>query len=60
MSFHRLWNLCTYIFYKFTKVFTRDTRPEYSRVVEENENELEYGRLPDSETPTYTFVILKD
>ena len=54
MSFDRLWNLFTYIF----RIFKRDRRPEYSRV--EDNDELEYGRLTDFDTPVYTFVIVRD
>ncbi len=55
MSFDRLWDLFTYIF----RIFKRDRRPEYSKI-EEDDIELEYGRLTDFDTPVYSFVIIRD
>ena len=55
MTFDRLWNLFIYIF----RIFKEDRRPEYLKV-EEDEIELEYGRLNDCDTPVYSFVIVRD
>lgn len=56
MSFNKLWDLFTYIF----RFFKKNRRPEYSKVLEEDEDELEYGRLNDFDSPVYTFVIERD
>ena len=53
MSLNSIWNLFTYIF----RIFKTDRRPEYSRL--EEDDELEYGRLTDFDTPTYSFVIVR-
>ena len=58
MSFNTLRNYVIYIFQKFTRIFKIDTRPEYTRV-EEDDDEIEYGKLNDSDEITYSFVFLK-
>ena len=58
MSFDKLSGFFAYIFYNFTRIFKRNRKPEYSKVVEEDD-ELEYVRLNDCDTP-HTFVMVRD
>lgn len=55
MSFNSFWNFFTYIF----RIFKKDRRPEYTKV-EDDDYEMAYGKLTDFDTPTYTFVIVRD
>lgn len=59
MSFNKIWDFFTYIFYKFTRIFKKDKRPEYTKV-EDDDYEIEYGKLSDFDTPVYSFVIIRD
>jgi len=53
MSFNKIWDFFTFIFYKFTSL------PEYTKV-EDDDYEIEYGKLSDFDTPVYSFVIIRD
>jgi hypothetical protein len=56
MLLNELWDLFTY-FFRFLKI---NRRPEYSKVIEDHEDELEYDRLNDLDTPVYSFVMVRD
>ena len=58
MSLERVSNFFTYIFQKFTKMFKRDHKPEYLKVMEEDDDKLEYVRLTD-DSPSI-FVMVRD
>ena len=58
MSFNILSNYVIYIFQKFRRIFKIDRRPEYTKV-EEDDDEIDYNKLNDSDEIIYSFVFLK-
>lgn len=58
MSINTLRNYVIYIFQKFTRIFKIDRRPEYTKV-EEDDDEIDYNKLNDSDEIIYSFVFLK-
>ena len=58
MSFNILSNYVIYIFQKFRRIFKIDRRPEYTKV-EEDDYEIDYNKLNDSDEIIYSFVFLK-
>ena len=46
----------TYVF----RIFKKDRRPAYYSNFDLDEEELEYGLLPDTDVSKYTFVIIRD
>ena len=59
MSFNILSNYVIYIFQKFRRIFKIDRRPEYTKVEEDDDDEIDYDKLNDSDEITYSFVFLK-
>lgn len=55
MSFDSFWKFFTYIF----RIFKRDKRPEYTKL-EDDEFEIEFGKLSDCSTPVYEFILIGD
>ena len=55
MSLNKIRDFFNYNF----RIFKKDKRPEYTKV-EDDDYEIEYGKLSDFDTPVYSFVIIRD
>lgn len=57
MSSNKFWNFLQNIFHRFMRIFKKEYKATYSKDIEIDADEIEYGRLSDNNEAVYNIPI---